>query len=104
MDLIAQARQGAGVYYFSRPACPYCNALSGLLTNLGIPYRVIEVQEKDKKVVAAHTGWKTFPMLYIGNEFIGGYDSLNQLATFQRDILQQKLIANNINVQLEHSF
>ena len=100
----AHAHKGGGIHIFSKEGCRYCSALAALLTELDLPYRVIKVSEKDKAVVANHTGMKTFPMLYFGNELIGGYDNFCQLVNFNSEVLEQKLIANNINVKPKQLF
>ena len=104
MDLISQAQQGGGIYFFSKDGCRYCSALSALLIELGLPYRAIKVSDKEKATVANHTGMKTFPMLFFGNELIGGYDNFCQLVNFNSQLLEQKLNANNINVKPKQLF
>ena len=61
--------------------CPFCVRALGLLDSKGAPYREIDVSEdRDERVrVSGRSGHKTFPQIYIGDVFIGGYEELRRL-------------------------
>ncbi len=61
--------------------CPHCQRAKDLLKRKGITYREVDItdDEKKRKEVEQRTGWMTVPMIFIGDEFIGGADELSAL-------------------------
>jgi len=62
--------------------CPYCVRAKQLLTSLNIAYTEVDVTEDSAARDAASAkagGYMTVPMIFIGEEFIGGYDDLAKL-------------------------
>ena len=58
--------------------CPHCTRAKAFLKDKKIPFREIDVTEDDAKrqEVEKRTGWMTVPMIFIGDELIGGADEL----------------------------
>lgn len=59
--------------------CTYCQAAKKLLTKKKISYREIGLDndpELRQKISAANNGWRTVPMIFIDDRFIGGYTEL----------------------------
>lgn len=78
---------------FSTPTCPYCIRAKALFDDIGVEYEeknVLENQEEHAALAEKHS-WQTVPMIFIGDEFIGGYDDLAKLQA--EGSLQEKLDA-----------
>lgn len=73
------------VYFFGKTGCKYCKLLENELASMGVPFCKYELDTSQETYSeqAQHlmqiTGMKTFPMLYIGQNLVGGYDSFKQL-------------------------
>ena len=69
------------VTVYSAPYCPYCERTKQLLKSKNVAFVEIDVSREPEKreKVQNETGWTTVPMIFIGDEFIGGYDDLAQL-------------------------
>jgi glutaredoxin 3 len=69
------------VTVYTTTYCPHCQRAKDLLKRKGIAYREVDLTDDEKKreEVEARTGWMTVPMIFIGDEFIGGADDLYAL-------------------------
>jgi len=76
------------------PMCGFSAAVVQILTQLGVPFRDINVLEDGeiRKGIKEFAEWPTIPQLYIKGEFIGGADIVREM--FQtgelQDLLAQK--------------
>ena len=66
------------VMFFSREGCKYCDKLSSELEGMNIPFSMFKVTHDEqgdevKRQLVELTGCKTFPQLFIGGRFQGGY-------------------------------
>lgn len=79
------------VKVYTTQYCPYCNRAKSLLAQKKIPFEEIDLTHDHEKrdAIAEATGWTTVPMIFIGDEFIGGCDDLYALES--RGELQKKL-------------
>ena len=61
--------------------CPYCTRAKTLFKSKNIPFEEINVTNdiKTREMLEEKTGWMTVPMIFIGEEFIGGCDNLYEL-------------------------
>ena len=61
--------------------CPYCTRAKNLLKKKGIPFNEVDLSDNDEKreALSAQTGSMTVPMIFIGDEFVGGSDDLHAL-------------------------
>lgn len=62
--------------------CPYCQAAKALLDELGVSYEDTDVDRQPEvraRVSAENGGYRTVPMIFIGDEFIGGFSDLKAL-------------------------
>lgn len=69
------------VTVYTTTYCPYCTRAKNLLTSKKVVFKEVNVTE-DQKLRAElekKTGWQTVPMIFIGEEFIGGADELYAL-------------------------
>ncbi len=69
------------VKVYSTDHCPYCMRAKQLLKNKNIPFQEIDLShdEETRGKMQEKTGWMTVPMIFIGEEFIGGFDDLSAL-------------------------
>ena len=70
------------VKVYSTSYCPYCIKAKQLLKSKGIPFQEIDLTNNAelRDQVSSETGHQTVPMIFIGDHFIGGFDSLNSLS------------------------
>lgn len=101
-DIVAKAKEGNDVFFFSLKNCPWCAKLATELTNDDIPYRQLTVPDDLKGQIAKETGMKTFPMLFFGKELIGGYTEYTRLQLTNG--VQKKLNSNGIKIQYNNPF
>ncbi len=69
------------VTVYTTQYCPYCNRAKALLKSKNIPFEEVDLSNDDKKreELEEKTGHMTVPMIFIGDEFIGGSDDLYAL-------------------------
>ena len=69
------------VAIYTTTYCPHCQRAKDLLKRKGISYREVDItdDEKIREELEERTGWMTVPMIFIGDEFIGGADELYAL-------------------------
>jgi len=72
----------AKVVMYSTAVCPYCIRAEQLLQRKGV--REIEkirvdLQPELRAAMMEKTGRRTVPQIYIGDEYVGGYDELAAL-------------------------
>lgn len=66
---------------YSTPFCAYCRRAKALLSQLQIPFSEVDLSLDDElreRLVLKYT-YQTVPMIFVGDEFIGGYDELEAL-------------------------
>ncbi len=62
--------------------CPYCVAAKNLFKSLNITFEEINLEENPElriKLSQENKGWRTVPMIFIDEKFIGGFDDVNKL-------------------------
>lgn len=67
---------------YTTQVCPYCVSAKRLLTQKGLKYKEVDLsREPDlrSKLAEENGGYRTVPMIFIGEEFIGGYADLAAL-------------------------
>lgn len=71
----------AKVTIYSKDPCPYCVNAKRFLDNRGVKYEVIDLTDKPEEMQAMKdkTGWRTVPIIFIGDKMIGGYTDLKTL-------------------------
>jgi glutaredoxin 3 len=70
------------VIVYTTSVCPYCSSAKALLKNLNADFEEINLdhqQELRAKLSAENNGYRTVPMIFIGEQFIGGFDDMNKL-------------------------
>jgi glutaredoxin len=58
--------------------CVYCSAAEGLLQRRGIAFRKLDVSDHESEGLISVSGMKSLPVIYSGDELIGGYDQLQE--------------------------
>jgi glutaredoxin 3 len=80
------------VTLYSMNNCPFCVRAKGLLTQRGVPYETIMIDDWSDdqwEQFAKKSGMKTLPQVFVDDQLIGGYsqladvDAKDQLASFK---------------------
>lgn len=82
------------------PQCGFSATCVQVLSNLGIPFKGINVLE-DQEVregIKAFSNWPTIPQLYVKGEFVGGCDIIREM--YETGELTEYFSTNGIEVQL----
>jgi glutaredoxin-like protein len=74
------------VSVFSRPGCPHCAKAKGLLTDAGIEYEELVLnQDYTDRTLRAVANATTYPQVFVDGDLVGGADDLQKwLATHPR--------------------
>jgi glutaredoxin 3 len=69
------------VTVYTTQYCPYCTRAKSLLKSKSIAFKEVDLSNDDQKraELEEKTGCMTVPMIFIGDEFIGGCDDLYEL-------------------------
>lgn len=72
----------AAVTIYTSTPCPYCSRAKALLKARGADVEEIHLAWNDdakRSDLIARTGHRTVPQIFIGDEFVGGFDELSAL-------------------------
>ena len=66
---------------YTTPWCGYCRSAVRLLEQEGVSFIEHDVSSEPalRQRVAAETGWRTVPMIFLDDAFVGGYTELAAL-------------------------
>jgi glutaredoxin 3 len=67
---------------YTTSVCPYCDAAKRLFKSLGLAYEEISLEgrpEERQRLSESHGGWRTVPMIFIGDRFVGGFTDAKAL-------------------------
>lgn len=67
---------------YTTSSCPYCEAAKRLFKSLGLAYEEINLESKHaerQRLSDENGGWRTVPMIFVGDKFIGGFDDVKAL-------------------------
>lgn len=70
------------VKLYTRRWCGYCLATRQLFTQLGVDFEEIAIDGQPglRQEVSERAGnWRTVPMVFVGDRFIGGYQEVAEL-------------------------
>ncbi|KAB8040630.1 glutaredoxin [Silvanigrella paludirubra] len=70
------------VKIYTTKVCPYCNAAKNLFKKLNVDFEEINLDDDPDlraKLSMENNGWRTVPMIFINDKFIGGFDDTNKL-------------------------
>lgn len=73
----------AQVTIYTKATCPYCVNAKLLLKSKNVPFvefDMLKISDEDRQALVQKTnGYRTAPQIFIGEQFIGGFDQLNKL-------------------------
>ena len=70
------------VIIYTTTHCPYCHAVKELFQDLDITFNEINLDDKielRQKLYEENNGWRTVPMIFIKDKFLGGYNDVKKL-------------------------
>ena len=69
------------VVIYSTKNCPFCVAAKALLESLRIQFDEIDLTNDIEKrlEISSKYNWRTVPMIIINDNFVGGFEELNNL-------------------------
>ena len=68
------------VTVYTTPYCPYCHRAKLLLGSKDVEFEEIDASDDAvREALVAQTQWRTVPQIFIGEEFVGGFDELQAL-------------------------
>ncbi len=71
------------VIMYTKDYCPYCHRAKALLDVKGVKYEEIDFftlsEDKQRALFDKTEGYTSVPQIFIGDEFIGGFDQLHAL-------------------------
>lgn len=69
------------VRIYTLRGCPFCIRALSLLERKSVRYDETDVtmDYEGRRAISQETGHRTFPQIFIGDEFVGGYDELSAL-------------------------
>ena len=82
------------------PQCGFSSVCVEVLSNLGVPFKGINVLE-DPEIrdgIKTFSNWPTIPQLYVKGEFVGGCDIVREM--YESGELIEYFNTNGIEVQL----
>ena len=72
------------VTIYTKDYCGFCMAAKNLLTSKGISFKEVDLGEANedliKELAVKTDGYTMVPQIFIGSEFIGGFDQLKMLS------------------------
>ena len=71
------------VVVYTKNSCPYCDSAKRLLKQLSIPFEEENLEhnpEKRQALSQRANGYRTMPMIWVGETFVGGYTDLEALS------------------------
>jgi glutaredoxin 3 len=72
----------AAVTIYTSTPCPYCSRAKALLKARGADFEEIHLPWDDdagRSALIARTGHRTVPQIFIGENFVGGFDEIAAL-------------------------
>jgi glutaredoxin 3 len=66
---------------YTKDYCPYCIKAKNLLTSIGATYEEIDVTNDPDMFmqIYAKSHMRTVPQIFLGDECLGGFDSINAM-------------------------
>ncbi len=66
---------------YTKDYCPYCIKAKNLLDSLGATYEEIDISSTPEIIMelAKKSGMRTVPQIFLDDECLGGFDSINAM-------------------------
>lgn len=94
-----------GVFFFSKDGCKHCDMLEKDLEDIGVPFTKLKLGVDFEQDIVdhlkEHVQHKTYPMLFFGSQFIGGYAQFQKLCYTAQ--LQARL-KEELNIAVDYEF
>jgi glutaredoxin 3 len=97
-----------GVVVYSRDGCPYCVKSKDFLNEKSVPFTGVKLDKEAPEYPAqrdeliSRTNHKTFPWVFVGDEFVGGYTEL--VRAFEMTRLHELLKGQGIELEEDLDF
>ena len=66
------------VKIYTTPTCGFCIAAKRLLNDNDIPFEEVDLRDPaERSRVQAEFDWPTVPIVFVGDELVGGYTELD---------------------------
>ena len=99
-----------GILIYSKDSCKFCTKSKSLLTEKKIPFEEIKLDPAEKKkyekkrdqLIEMTNGHKTFPWVFVGDEFVGGFSELRHF--FCTNGVSRKLKSIGIDYIVDDDF
>ena len=74
-------KQIAPIKLIKKNPCPYCDRAMNFLNGKGLQVEVVDLTDNLDKLIEwkEKTGHQTVPMIFVGDQFIGGYSDMKAL-------------------------
>jgi glutaredoxin len=72
------------IYSQQNYQCPFCERAAALLDQKGLPYQLRALHRDELLPIAKKAGMSTVPIIYLGDELIGGASELEKHLTSQQ--------------------
>ena len=72
----------AKVRVYTTNVCPYCVAAKRMLKELNVSFEEINLENQHElrmQLSRENGGWRTVPMIFIGEKFIGGFTDMKAI-------------------------
>ena len=71
----------SSVTMYTSAYCTYCRRAKRLLERKQVDYEEVRLDEdaEKRKELVERLNWRTVPMIFVNEQFIGGYDNLSAL-------------------------
>jgi glutaredoxin 3 len=70
------------VRIYTTSICPFCAAAKRLLSEVGADVEEIRLDDRPElrqQLAEANHGWRTVPMIFVADEFLGGFTEVLEL-------------------------
>ncbi len=67
---------------YTTAVCPYCDQAKALFQQQGFDYTEVRIDQDPElfqKLSRENNGWRTVPMIFAGERFLGGYTDVYEL-------------------------
>lgn len=64
---------------YTTKICPFCDRAKALMRSLNLEYQEISLEDDTtlfRKLSQENGGWRTVPMIFVGEKFVGGFDDI----------------------------
>jgi monothiol glutaredoxin len=65
----------------SFPMCGFSAATVKVLSEIGVPFKAVDVlaEPAKREAIKTYSNWPTIPQVYVGGKFVGGCDIVREL-------------------------